>query len=114
MDPSISRVMIGRGLIGNPELLEEFHGTPARDKERLAAFLSDLKDGYIREMSGSDRNTLYKMKEIWVYLGALFQNADKHIKRIKKSNRLSEYDSALRALFSECSLREKPFTNPQF
>jgi tRNA-dihydrouridine synthase len=111
LDPSISRVMIGRGLIANPELLEELTGTPARDKERLAAFLSDLRDGYIREMSGSDRNTLYKMKEIWVYLGSLFQDADRHMKRIKKANRLSEYNSAVNSLFSECPLREKPFTN---
>jgi tRNA-dihydrouridine synthase len=107
IDPSISRVMIGRGLIANPELLEELNGTPARDKERLASFLSDLCDGYIREMSGSDRNTLYKMKEIWVYLGSLFLDAERHLKKIKKANRLSEYDSAVRALFSACPFCEK-------
>jgi tRNA-dihydrouridine synthase len=111
LDPSIDRVMIGRGLIGNPELLEELEGVPARDKERLASFLNDLMEGYIREMSGSDRNTLYKMKEIWVYLGSLFPGADRHMKKIKKANRLSEYETAVRALFSECPLREKTFTN---
>jgi tRNA-dihydrouridine synthase len=112
MDASISRVMIGRGLIANPELLEELNGTCARDKERLAAFLSDLCDGYIQEMSGGDRNTLYKMKEIWVYLGGMFLDAEGHLKKIKKSNRLSEYDAAVRTLFLKCPLREKSFTNP--
>lgn len=71
---------------------------------RLRNFLSDICDRYLTEMSGGDRNTLYKMKEIWVYLGSLFPDGEKYLKKIKKSNRLAEYESAMRALFDNCEI----------
>lgn len=103
--PGMERVMPGRGLIANPELIEELRGTPGRDKDRLRSFLSDICDRYIAEMSGGDRNTLYKMKEIWVYLGNFFADAEKYVKKIKKADRLAEYEAALNTLFAACSLR---------
>lgn len=103
--PDIGRFMIGRGLIANPELIEELTGTRTHDKERLQSFLTDICDRYITEMSGGDRNTLYKMKEIWVYLGDQFEDAEKYVKKIKKANRLSEYDAAMNALFHDCELK---------
>lgn len=101
IDPDLTRIMLGRGILANPELIEELHGTPKHDMQRLRSFLSDICDRYITEMSGGDRNTLYKMKELWVYLGGLFPDADKHLKQIKKANRLMEYDAAVDALFRE-------------
>lgn len=103
--PDITRLMIGRGLIANPELIEELTDQPKRDKERLQSFLTDICDRYIREMSGGERNTLYKMKEIWVYLGDRFYDAEKYVKKIKKANRLSEYEAAMNALFRDCELK---------
>ena len=111
-DPDIDRMMIGRGLIADPELLETLNGgQPARDKDRLQSFLTDLCDRYLTDMSGGERNTLYKMKEIWVYLGALFIGAEKYVKKIKKANRLTEYEAAMRALFDNCEMCTKTFTN---
>lgn len=109
VDPSIDRIMIGRGIIANPELIEALHGAPSCDKDRLQSFLSDICDRYITEMGGGDRNTLYKLKELWVYMGALFPDADKYIKRIKKANRLTEYHAAVDAL-----MREKPLQTDIF
>lgn len=104
-NPDIDRFMLGRGLIANPELIESLTGgVPARNKERLRSFLSDICDRYLTEMSGGDRNTLYKMKEIWVYLGSLFPDSEKYLKKIKKSNRLAEYESAMQALFDNCEI----------
>ena len=105
-DPHIDRFMLGRGIIGDPELIESLNGgTPARDKDRLQSFLTDICDRYLAEMSGGERNTLYKLKEIWVYLGELFTNADKYVKKIKKANRLTEYESAMLALFDNCEMK---------
>ena len=105
-DPHIDRFMLGRGIIGDPELIESLSGgTPARDKDRLQSFLTDICDRYLAEMSGGERNTLYKLKEIWVYLGALFTDADKYVKKIKKANRLAEYESAMLALFDNCEMK---------
>ena len=110
-DPQIDRFMIGRGLIADPELLEALKGgVPARDKDRLQSFLTDLCDRYLKEMSGGERNTLYKLKEIWVYLGALFIDGEKYVKKMKKANRLSEYEAAMHALFHNCEMRSGTVT----
>lgn len=100
--PGLRRVMIGRGLAADPELLEVFHGAPQRDAGRLRSFLSDICDRYIAEMSGGERNTLYKLKEIWVHLASSFPGAEKYVKRIKKANRLAEYEAAVNVLFAAC------------
>ena len=71
----------------------------------MQSFLTDICDRYLAEMSGGERNTLYKLKEIWVYLGALFTDADKYVKKIKKANRLAEYESAMLALFDNCEMK---------
>lgn len=109
VDPTINRIMIGRGIIANPELIEALHGEPACDKDRLCSFLSDICDRYITEMGGGDRNTLYKLKELWVYMAVLFPDSDKYIKRIKKANRLTEYRAAVDEL-----MREKPLQTNAF
>ncbi len=104
-DTSIDRVMLGRGLIADPELIEVFQGNAPRDKERLRQFLATLCERYISEMGGGDRNTLYKMKELWVYMGAHFPDGERYVKKIKKASRLSEYESALNTLFSTCEMK---------
>ena len=109
VDPSIDRIMIGRGIIANPELLEALRGEPVCDKARLQSFLSDICDRYLTEMGGGDRNTLYKLKELWVYMAVLFPDSEKYIKRIKKANRLTEYHAAVDAL-----MREKPLQTDTF
>lgn len=107
-DPSVDRIMLGRGIVSDPELIEQLTAAPKRDKDRLLSFLTDICDRYVTEMPGGDRNTLYKLKEIWVYLGSLFADAEKYVKKIKKSNRLSEYEAAIHALFQNCPM--KPYT----
>lgn len=105
IDPQIGRFMLGRGLIANPELIEWLTGgVPSHNKDRLQSFLSDICDRYLTEMSGGDRNILYKMKEIWVYLGKLFPGGEKYLKKIKKSNRLTEYEAAMQTLFDNCEM----------
>lgn len=105
-DPSIDRFMLGRGIIADPELIESLTGhVPARDKDRLQSFLTDICDRYLTEMSGGERNTLYKLKEIWVYLGSLFEGGEKFVKKIKKANRLAEYEAAMHTLFGNCDMK---------
>ena len=105
-DPSIDRFMLGRGIIADPELIETLTGhTPSRDKVRLQSFLTDLCDRYLAEVPGGERNTLYKLKEIWVYLGSLFENGEKFVKKIKKANRLTEYEAAMQTLFDNCEMK---------
>ena len=52
-------------------------------------------------MSG-DTNTLYKMKDLWTFLGRSFSDADRHLKKIKKADSISDYNIAVGNLFREC------------
>lgn len=105
-------VMLGRGLLMNPALAEEINhemeeGVSEKrnvektlSSERLKKFHDAILDGYCEEMSG-DRNVLFKMKELWVYLGNGIQASLKLLKQIKKSNSVREYKIASDAIFRE-------------
>ncbi len=77
-------------------------GTPL-DKQTLRAFHDMVCDGYKEIMSG-DRNTLFKMKELWCYMSKSFTNPEKYLKKIKKTERLAEYYVIVDALFREQEL----------
>ena len=47
------------------------------------------------------------MNELWTYLIHSFTDADKCAKRIRKAKRLSDYESAVDALFDCCELDTK-------
>lgn len=109
--PDLDRVMLGRGLLCNPFLIEmsktaddAAHDHMQEKKDRLYAFHQEILEGYMQIMSG-DRNVLFRMKELWFYLGDCFTNADKYLKKIKKSERLVAYQAAVDALFHEQELR---------
>jgi hypothetical protein len=76
------------------------------NKDIIYQFHQELLNEYIPISSG-DRNVLFKMKELWFYMSYLFENADKHLKKIKKTERISEYNIIVQAMFQECSLRKE-------
>ena len=47
---------------------------------------------------------LFKLKALWIYLGTSFTNPQKYLKKIKKANRLAEYEEAVDSLFREQEL----------
>lgn len=103
--PNIRSVMIGRGILKNPGLagkIREKEDTAS--KGQLRAFHDDILTGYMAVMSG-DKNTLFKMKELWVYLAEQFVEPDKYIKKIRKSERVRDYEVIVRNLFRECELQ---------
>lgn len=104
--PNTDRIMLGRGLLMNPELAEIIKadrgsGTKAEektDRKRLKAFHDRLYRDYGQAMSG-DKNVLFKMKEFWSYAEKLFPGEEKILKKIKKATRLCDYEQAVRMLF---------------
>ena len=76
---------------------------PQQYKEKLKEFHEELLNGYVDYMSG-DTNTLYKMKELWAYLGTSFKNPEKYLKKIRKAQRVSEYKIWADNLFREQEL----------
>ena len=94
------RIMLGRGIIGNPCLAENVTTGVEPSKERLCVFHQYLLDGYRRIMSG-DRNVLFKMKELWNYILPNFNDYEKPLKQIRKAEKLSQYEIVVKNIFAE-------------
>lgn len=98
--PTVETVMLGRGLISNPGLINEITGTSVLDKKVLRAFHDKIYEDYQSILFG-DRNVLFKMKEVWFYMKQTFSNHEKYIKKINKSQKLYDYEQAVSSLFEE-------------
>ena len=117
--PQVDRIMIGRGVLRYPHLFLQIHDAQKKSREngnqaaeknvvagmseeelknRIRTFHDELLEDYRVIMSG-DRNALFKMKEIWSYMGESFEGADKCLKKIKKANSITDYKIAVNELF---------------
>ena len=103
--PLVDTVMIGRGIIKGPGLLGEIEKGESLSIEQLEKFYDELYEGY-KQISSGERNTLFKMKEMWSYMGGLFESPEKLLKKIKKAQHLKDYDQAVERMFHECGLKK--------
>ena len=95
----VDRVMIGQGLLADPALVQKAKGGPGAGRETLRAFHDELYHTYL-EIFASQRNTVFHMKELWSYLGRLFQGAEKALKQIRKAADSPTYESAVAQIFA--------------
>lgn len=102
--PKLHSVMIGQGLLANPALLQQVKGGPGPDRTVLHDFHDQLYHTYLRDF-GSQRNTIFHMKELWRYLARLFDGGEKLFKQIKKAQDGPAYESAVEQIFSTLPLR---------
>ena len=105
--PKEEQVMLGRGIISNPALIDTIEGREALSKEKWKRFHDGVYIGYQEIMSG-EKNVLFKMKELWFYMAYLFEDSGKFLKKIKKANRLKDYEAAVSELLRERELKEAP------
>jgi len=98
--PSIENIMIGRGLLMNPGFIGDITNHTKLDKKRLKNFHDSIYEGYQNILFG-DKNVLFKMKELWFYLISQFPDSTKYEKKIKKAERLMDYETAVNNLFQE-------------
>lgn len=98
--PQVETVMIGRGILRNPGILREIQTGERINKERLRGFHDQILSDY-REVLFGDKTVLFKMKEIWAQLNTLFTNPEKYWKKIKKAQKLTDYEIAVNRLFAE-------------
>lgn len=105
MFPSVDTIMLGRGLIANPGLITDIMHHQTLDKETFKAYHDKLYRGYQEILSG-ERNVLFKMKEAWFYMIYMFSNHEKYAKKIRKSQRLLDYEAAVSCLFEEQDILE--------
>lgn len=98
--PEVKSIMLGRGIVANPGLMNEIKHNTIIDKEILKKFHDEILCGYL-ELFNEDRNALFKMKELWSYMIYIFSDNKKYGKSIKKSQKLNEYNAAVASLFME-------------
>ena len=101
--PNLDRIMIGRGLLQNPALAREIQGGDSLSKEEVRAYHDELYDRY-REVMFGEKNLLFKMKEFWVYQIESFDDTIKAAKKIRKSQRIYQYEEAINELFEKCDI----------
>lgn len=92
--PKLERIMIGRGLVGDPGMLTR-SGTTA---ESLEAFHTTLTQEYIKAF-GSERNAMFRLKENWHHLICRFEGGEKLYKRLRKTTDIHEFRSITTEIF---------------
>ena len=98
--PTCKSVMLGRGLIADPGMVCP---TPAT-RQQLQSFVDELTDSYM-ELFGSERNTMFRMKENWFYLLHKFDDSERLGKRLRKTTDLQEYTAITREIFETLPMR---------
>lgn len=121
--PEVGHIMMGRGLVANPGLADAVKGRGSLDKERLKLFHDEVYHGYLETIQG-EKNTLFRMKELWSYLICMFRTGesadgraagspsdpeaasrrDKYGKRIRKAAGRAEYEAAVASVFRDLEL----------
>lgn len=97
------KFMLGRGLIARPGMLqmkenEVYTATLSQEEwNRFMGFHDELVEGYYAYMC-EDRNTLFKLKELWTWWSVMFPGQEKILKKIKKATTLSEYKQLVKLL----------------
>ena len=100
--PDCGAFMLGRGLIADPALARELCGGAPLQKEELRRFHDAVFQSLKASLPGQ-APLMGKMKELWFYMGRNFSGADRFLKEIKKAKNEIQYQSAVRALFTNCS-----------
>ncbi|NEZ47757.1 tRNA-dihydrouridine synthase family protein [Clostridium niameyense] len=104
--PKVKTVMIGRGIVANPGLVNKIKNNSNIDKKILKDFHDEILNKYI-ELFKEDKNALFKMKELWGYMINMFSDNKKYAKKIKKSQKLRDYNAVVLSLFRDQEIIEK-------
>lgn len=98
--PQVDKIMIGRGILANPGLINEIIGNDMISKETMKNFHDEILNLYI-DLYPDDIGALFKMKELWSYMIYMFSDGKEYIQEIRTGKSLNEYKSVVDRLFSE-------------
>ena len=104
--PVLDAVMIGRGVLRNPALVPMIRCGEALDKRRFRAMHDQIYEAYKEYLSG-EKNILFKMKDFWTNPVQLFTDYEKYAKKIRKVQRLRDYNKIIDSLFAEQDIRHE-------
>lgn len=101
--PDIQSVMLGRGILRNPQLIENIKEHTAPDRRRIKAFHDELLEDYREAISG-DVQVLFRMKELWCYMSKLFDDPKGYTRKMLKAKKLEEFLVLKERVFAECEI----------
>lgn len=95
LEKPTNAIMIGRGMVENPAIFRLLKGGTSASSSELSNFLGQIAEDYLAEFSG-ETPVLYKLKEIWSYLGNFlikeYDAPEKLIKKLMRSKKINEYN----------------------
>lgn len=97
--PELHGVMVGRGLLARPSLIEEYRSGCDWDSEQRINCLLELHEQIFEYYQGKlcgDTQILMKIKSFWEYLEP--EIGHKAAKAIKKATSLNKYEAALASI----------------
>lgn len=97
-------VMIGRGLIANPNLGNGIQGGNHLTKEQILQYHDRLYADFSQIMK-AEKHLLYKMKEFWNYVSWNFINEHQCAKLVRKCQNLYKYKRAVEEIFETMEIR---------
>jgi len=103
--PQVDRVMLGRGLVSNPALIEMINGEAPLEKTRMKVMHDDVFKSYEAFLI-EPQKILFKMKELWHYMSGVFENHELNTREIMRSQTLEGYGNAVLRLFDALEIAE--------
>ncbi len=97
-------VMIGRGLIANPNLVNEIRGERPITIEGIQKYHDRLYHDFEQIMQ-ADKHLLCKMKEFWNYVSWNFEDEHRCAKLVRKCQNLYKYQLAIEEIFTTMKLK---------
>ena len=103
--PTVTHVMIGRGLVADPALARKLRGGKGTDRKELTDFLAALYQGYTDFYQGQVPTAAQRMREVWFYLIHLFDDAEKLNKQLRRFRTPAEYERIQAEILAFCPIR---------
>jgi tRNA-dihydrouridine synthase len=98
--PEVKTIMLGRGILANPGLVNLIKNNTKLDKRMLKDFHDELLNEYL-QLTSNERNVVFRMKELWGYMIYMFSDNKKYAKEIKLAQKISDYNEVVLSLFAE-------------
>ena len=100
----IRGMMLGRGLIANPNLVNEIKGDEHITLEQIKEYHDRLYSDFEQIMQ-ADKHLLCKMKEFWNYVSWNFVEEHRCAKLVRKCQNLYKYQLAIEEIFGTMEIK---------
>ncbi|MBC2459125.1 tRNA dihydrouridine synthase [Clostridium beijerinckii] len=98
--PEVNTVMLGRGILSNPGLINVIKNNINTSKNILKDFHDEILNRYI-DVFPEDIYAINRMKELFGYMIYIFSDNKEYAKKIRSAQKLSDYTEAVQSLFTE-------------